>query len=226
MPHGLGVVNTYTEMTTGRKRVDVMIKNLTTALITITKGIKITQEVAMDMVFQVEPASATLEKLDEMQGIQQTKMSVEQRKEILFWQLDLSGLERWSDKTQAATHVLLVEYHDIFFLEPGELGCTDLAKHEIRVADDECFKERFRRIPAPLVDEVCGHVKEMLEACTIHPSQSSWCNAVVLVCKKYRGLCICIDFHKPNARNKKDSYPLTQIQEIIGSLVGEDTSPA
>ena len=64
------------------------------------------------------------------------------------------------------------------------LGCTDLAKHEIRVVEDEPFKERFQRITPPMVDEVWVHVKEMLEACTIHSSQSPWCNAVVFVCKK------------------------------------------
>ena len=54
----------------------------------------------------------------------------------------------------------------------------------------------------------------------IHPSQSPWCNAVVLVCKKDGGLHFCIDFHKLNARTKKDSYLLPQIQEAIESLVG------
>ena len=62
---------------------------------------------------------------------------------MLFQQLELSGLEEWSDKNQATTRVLLAEYHDIFSLEPGELGCTDLAKHKIRVIDDEPLKERF-----------------------------------------------------------------------------------
>ena len=75
-----------------------------------------------------EVAPGTLEKLDEIQGIQQTRMLVEWRKELLFQQLDLSGLDRWSDGNQAAAQALLAEYHGILFLEPGELGCTDLAK--------------------------------------------------------------------------------------------------
>ena len=70
-------------------------------------------------------------------------MMVEWRKELLFQQLDLSGLDRWSDRNQAAAQALLAEYHDIFSLEPGQLGCTDLAKHEIRVVDNEPFNERF-----------------------------------------------------------------------------------
>ena len=69
-------------------------------------------------------------------------------------------------------------------------------------------------------DEVPAHVKEMLEVGTIHPSQSPWYNAIVLVCKKDGGLWFCIDFHKFNARPKKDSYLLPWIQEAIESLVG------
>ena len=88
-----------------------------------------------------------------------------------------------------------------------------------RVLDDDPFKERFQRIPPPMVDEVCAHVKEMLEVGAIHPSQSPWCNTIVLVCKKDGGLQFCIDFCKLNVRTKKDSYPLPQIQEAIESLV-------
>ena len=54
---------------------------------------------------------------------------------------------------------------------------------------------------------------------SICPSQSPWCNAVVLVCKKDGGLHFCIDFHKFNARTKKDSYLLPHIQQTIESLV-------
>ena len=53
-------------------------------------------------------------------------MMVEQRKELLFPQLDLSGLDKWSDGNQAAVQAILAEYHYIFSLEPGELGCMVL----------------------------------------------------------------------------------------------------
>ena len=35
-----------------------------------------------------------------------------------------------------------------------------------------------------MVEEVRNHLKEMLESGAIRPSQSAWCNAVVLVRKK------------------------------------------
>ena len=92
-----------------------------------------------------------------------------------------------------AARELLAKYNNIFSLEPSELGCTVATKHEIKVMDDMPFKERFRRIPPPLVEEVWASLREMLETGTMQPSQSPWCNAVVLVRKKDGTLCFCLD---------------------------------
>ena len=58
----------------------------------------------------------------------------------------------------------------------------------------------------------------MLDSGTIWPSQSVWCNAVVLVQKKDGSLHFCIDFFCLNA-HMKDSYLLLRIQEALESLV-------
>ena len=76
------------------------------------------------------------------------------------------------------------QYHEMFSLDPMELGCTHSTEHMIKVTDDTAFKEQFRQIPPPLVEEVQNHLQEILESGTISPSQSAWCNAVVLVRKK------------------------------------------
>ena len=60
----------------------------------------------------------------------------------------------------------------------------------------------------------------MLESGAIRPSQSVWCNAMVLVQKKDGSLHFCIDFCHLNACMKKDSYPLPRIQGALKSLVG------
>ena len=60
----------------------------------------------------------------------------------------------------------------------------------------------------------------MLESSAIRPSQSAWCNTVVLVQKKDSGLQFCIDFCHLNTCTKKDFYPLPRIQEVLESLVG------
>ena len=52
----------------------------------------------------------------------------------------------------------MAEYHDIFSLEPCELGCPHLTKCVIKVTDDIPFKEQFRWIPPPLVEEIHAHL--------------------------------------------------------------------
>ena len=119
-----------------------------------------------------------------------------------------------------AVRKLLAKYDDIFSLKPTKLGCTVADKHEIKVTDDTPFKERFRRIPPLVVEEVQASLREMLELGVIWPSQSSWCNVVVLVRKKDGTLHFCVDYCQLNTQNKKDLYPLPRIQEALESLVG------
>ena len=115
---------------------------------------------------------------------------------------------------------MLMEHHNIFSLEQNEIGCTDMAEHVIELLDTEPFKERFRCIAPLLVEEVREHIQEMLDGGAIRPSQSPWCNAVVLVRKKDGGLRFCIDFRRLNSRTKKDAYPLSRMQETMESMIG------
>ena len=142
------------------------------------------------------------------------------RQEKLLEKLNLDGLAHWSPENAVAARELVLTYHDVFVLESNELGCTSATEHEICIENDEPFKEWFRRIPPPLLEEVCASLRDMLEAGAIHPSQSPWCNVVVLVWKKDSTLHFCVDFRHLNTRMKKDSYPLLQIQEALESMAG------
>ena len=111
-----------------------------------------------------------------------------------FDELDLSSLDSWAPELADKAHRLLAKYHNVFLLDLVELGCTHSTKHTIKVTDDTQFKEQFRQIPPPMVEEVRNHLREMLESSAIRPSQSAWCNAVILVRKKDGGLHFCINF--------------------------------
>ena len=76
--------------------------------------------------------------------------------------LDLLGLDQWPEEKAGHPCELLMEYHDIFSLDDNELRCTSQVKHNIKVTNDEPFKEQFRRIPPPLLEEVRTHVNDML----------------------------------------------------------------
>ena len=115
-----------------------------------------------------------------------------------------------------------MEFHHVFSLEKNEIGCTDATEHiiELLTGEDEPFKERFRQIAPHEVEEVRQHIQEMLDGGVIRPSQSPWCNAVVLVRKKDGTLRFCIDFRCLNAQTKKDSHLLPHGPETMESLVG------
>ena len=147
-------------------------------------------------------------------------LSVVARQEKLLEKLNLDGLACWSPENAVAAREPVLAYHDVFALESNELGCTSAIEHEICIKNEEPFKERFRCIPPPLLEEVCTSLRDMLESGAIHPSQSPWCNVVVLVWKKDGTLHFCIDFRCLNARTKKDSYPLPWIQETLESMAG------
>ena len=133
---------------------------------------------------------------------EQPSLTEAERQDLLLEKLDLTGLEAWPKDQAEKAHSLLKEYHDIFSLEKCDVGHTKAAKHKIVLEDPKTppFKERFRRIPPPQLDEVCAHLKMMLDAGVIWPSNSLWCNAVVLVRKKDGSLHFCIDFQKLNCQ--------------------------
>ena len=147
-------------------------------------------------------------------------MSVAEWQEKLLEKLNLDGISNWTPQNAAAAQDLVLAFHDIFALEGNELGCTSAVEHEIHITDSEPFKEWFRHIPPLLLEEVCASLCDMLDAGAICPSQSLWCNMVVLVRKKDGSLHFCMDFCRLNVHTKKDSYPLPQIQEALESMVG------
>ena len=153
---------------------------------------------------------------------EQTTLTEAERQDLLLEKLDLTGLEAWPEDQAGKARSLLKEYHDIFLLEKRDMGHTNATKHKIVLKDPDTppFKECFRRIPPPQLDEVREHLKLMLDAGVIRPSNSPWCNAVVLVRKKDGSLHFCIDFRKLNSLTVKDSHLLPRICETLESLAG------
>ena len=223
LPNGIYITRAYTDMKPGSRQVSVIIRNTMSRPINLPRAKVITHVVASNAVPNAKPSPDLLKKL-ETDAPTKPHLSVEERHKLLIAALEKDGglerLKTWPPKLAAKVTRLLLEYQDIFSLEPHEIGCTDVTKHDIELLDHEPFKERFRHITLPLVEEVRQHIQEMLDGGAICPFQSPWCNAVVLVRKKDGSLRFCIDFRCLNAKMKKDSYPLPQMQETMESMVG------
>ena len=209
-------MSAYATLTTGSKRVAVALRNTTQDWLEIKKGtpiahMKAANQIPPVMGYVTPPTSG-----------QEHTLSETERQQLLLEKLDLSGLEAWTPEMASKAKSLLWEYHDIFSVEKNEIGHTKAAQHKIVLKDPESvpFRERFRGIPPPQVEEVHKNLKVMLDAGAIQPSNSPWCNAVVLVRKKDGSLHVCIDFRRLNALTRKDSHPLPRIGETPDSLVG------
>ena len=162
----------------------MVVQNCTTYPQTLQKKMPVARAIPVQLLPKTLKLGSLLVSDKTCPDPQTPKLTIRQRHGKPFDELDLSGLDLWAPKFADKACWLLAEYHDVFLLDPAELGCIHSTEHTIKVTDDTPFKEHIRQIPPPMVEEVRNHLKEMLELCVIRPSQSAWCNAVVLVRKK------------------------------------------
>ena len=160
LPLGVKVLSSYATLTMGSNRITVVLRNNTNEWVEVQKGVPIARMVTANMIPPADLSSSPVKTPDAGQ------MSKEERQHTLFEKLDLSGLESWDAKVTKQARSLLAEYHNLFSLEKNEMGCKKAAEHIIELKDPDAtpFKERFRRIPPPQVDEVREHLKLMLDA--------------------------------------------------------------
>ena len=218
LPLGLHILHAYTHLKNGSSRVSLMVRNMANSHIFLKKGVPVV------CVISASPLPPT-ELLPEMEAALGTEakpepLSVMARQEKLLEKLNLDQLAHWSPRNVAVARELVLAYHNVFALESNELDCTSAIEPEICIENSEPFKERFRHIPPPLLEEVCPSLWDMLDAGAFCLSQSPWCNAVVLVRKKDGTLHFCVEFRCLNAWTKKDLYPVPRIQEVLESMVG------
>ena len=173
LPQSLTVQNTYTKLRQGSKKVVMVVRNNTAYSQTLWKKTPVARAVAAFPVPKPFEEVQLLEGADKSHNPHTPRLTVRQRHGKLFDELDLSGLDSWAPELMDAACQLLAKYHNVFSLDPAELGCTHSTEHTIKVMDDTPFKEQFRQIPPPLVEEVQNHLREMLESGAIRPSQST-----------------------------------------------------
>eukprot|EP00918_Siedleckia_nematoides_P052324 GHVU01114360.1.p2 GENE.GHVU01114360.1~~GHVU01114360.1.p2 ORF type:complete len:222 (+),score=15.43 GHVU01114360.1:911-1576(+) len=88
------------------------------------------------------------------------------------------------------------------------------------MTDAQPIKQRHRRIPPAMFQEVRQHLKDMLNAGVIRESFSPFASPLVLVKKKDGTLRLCVDYRMVNQKTVKDSYYLPRIEESMHALSG------
>ncbi|XP_048250935.1 uncharacterized protein LOC125378965 [Haliotis rufescens] len=162
---------------------------------------------------------AVLDGLSPEDGVSNTGSVPTKLPKELF-ELDSLGDNHTPDeRTQLRS--LLNEFDDVFSKSDMDMGHTDLVTHRIELTDETPFKERHRRIPPSMYQEVKDHIKQMLDAKVIRPSASPYASPVVLVRKHDLSLRFCIDYRKLNSRTIRDSYALPRIEETLDTITGK-----
>ena len=100
------------------------------------------------------------------------------------------------------------------------IGHTTVVKHRVELTDTTQFKQKHRRIPPAMYEEVRDHIHQLLASGIIKQSYLPWASNVVLCRKKDGKLRICVDYRMLNERTIKDAHALPRIEEILEGLAG------
>lgn len=122
-------------------------------------------------------------------------------------------------REQQQCRELITEFSDIFSKSDTDVGTTDRVKHRIDL-EDTTPKQRYKRIPSSVIEEIRTHLQELLASGVIRPSHSPFSFNVVLLRKHDGALRLCVDYRQLNSRTIKDNYALPRIDDILDSLSG------
>lgn len=125
-----------------------------------------------------------------------------------------------SEKGKCVLQRLIREYSDIFSQGEGDIGKTNLLKHNIQTGDAKPVKQRPRRIPLRLREEVEEQKQQMLKDGIIEESSSPWCSPIVLAKKKDGTFRFCVDLRAVNSVTQSLPHPLPRIDDALDSLTG------
>ena len=89
-------------------------------------------------------------------------------------QIDLRELDTWSVDQQQAAKKLLCDYSEPFSKNDLDLGKCNILKYNIKLTDNQPFKERYKSIPTHLFEEVNQHLQEMVEMGASRRHFSPW----------------------------------------------------
>lgn len=165
---------------------------------------------------ELQPVVVTDEVLDRLEK----DAEVEKKREEVVANLSIDENNILDDEQKDQIIQLLRKHKDIFSTSDSDIGHCTIMNHRIDLTYERPFKQKHRRIPPAMVDEVRQHLEQLLKCNIIRPSKSPWTSNIVLVRKKNGKLRLCVDYRMLNNRTVKDSFALPRINEVFDCLHG------
>ena len=181
--------------------VKISLSNITTSPVTIQPR---------SIICEIQPVSIEEDVFERM----------EEKHDDIIDNLDIDEAYLLDSYQRAELVLLLRNYKDLFSLDDTDIGICNRIRHRIDLSTDIPFKQRHRRIPPSMIDEVRHHIEQLLAAGVIRPSKSPYTSNVVLVRKKNGKIHLCVDYRQLNSITVKDSFALPKMEEIFDCLHG------
>lgn len=217
LPKNVMIARTLVNVKQGRVPVRVMNLNpyevkirRTTRLGTLTQISGIVQEPSeLSMMFDVDNDTVEIgvnnHQVDDIQEVSNLE-SVDLNSSIL------------TESERERVHRMVKKHSKVFSTSDMDLGHATTVQHMIPTGDAPPIRQRHRRIPPHMFQEVKQHLDDLLQQGVIKESHSPWAAPIVLVRKKNGSLRLCVDYRKLNAVTHKDAHPLPRIEESLDSL--------
>ena len=167
----------------------------------------------------VIPTRAILCEVQPVQIVEEVFKQIEE-KDKLDDPIDNLEIDRdkvLNEKQKDELKDLLRKHQNIFSTGETDIGQCNLVKHRVDLEQDISFKQKHRRIPPPMIEEVRQHIEQLLAGGIIRPSKSPWTSNVVSVRKKNGKLRLCVDYGMINTKTIKDSFALPRMEDFLHS---------
>ncbi|XP_052392086.1 uncharacterized protein LOC127939541 [Carassius gibelio] len=128
------------------------------------------------------------------------------------------NLENLTETQRCKLQNLLAKHSDVFSKNDCDFGYTTAVTHSVPTGDAPPIKQRHRRIPPQVFQEVKKHVQDLVSQGILRESCSPWASPAVIVIKKDGSVRFCCDYRRLNKVTCKDAYPLPRVEESLDAL--------
>ncbi len=186
------------------KRITVLVRNVSTKEITLTRGTPIAHLFPVDV---MSPPSANKESDVESAG----KLTPSS-----FNFGDSPVPKEWKERLVGK----MMERSEVFSTHEFDIGCCKSTHHTIKSTEDKPFRERSRRLAPADVEALRKHLSQLKDAGVITESRSPYASPIVVARKKTGRIRMCVDFRTLNRRTVPDQYTVPRVEDALACLHG------
>jgi hypothetical protein len=117
-------------------------------------------------------------------------------------------------------YALLGEFPEVILDADQPLPRSSIICHEIDTGTSLPISVPPHRVSPAERQVIEQEIERLLNRQVIEPSESPWAAPVVMVPKPNGKWRFCVDYRKLNAVTRKDSYPITRIDDALSALSG------